>query len=338
MHEAGYFIRDNPYFREIGSKIRLYLNCMIEKIIYLKGIDPLVLYGTNNHHLEIIKHFFPKIKLIARGDQLKAVGEAIEITRFEDKIEKLFTFVDKYNRLTPLEIEGILLENGTSNGIEANEEGILIFGNNGKPIRSRTVHQQEMVDKYRTNDLLIATGPAGSGKTYIAVALAVRALRNREVKKIILSRPAVESGENLGFLPGDLREKLDPYLQPLYDALLDMMPARKLKEYMEDNVIQIAPLAFMRGRTLDNAFVILDEAQNASVNQLKMFLTRMGEFAKFAVTGDITQVDLPDPNKSGLVHAKQILDGIPGIAIIEFTRQDIIRHKLVEQIVKAYDK
>jgi phosphate starvation-inducible protein PhoH and related proteins len=313
---------------------------MIEKIIYLKGIDLLVLYGANNQHLEIIKRFFPKIKLIARGDQLKAVGDATEITRFEEKMEKLFEFVDKYNRLSPLEIEGILVENGTSNGngIEPGEEDILIFGNNGKPIRSRTVHQQEMVERYRTNDLLIATGPAGSGKTYIAVALAVRALRNREVKKIILSRPAVESGENLGFLPGDLREKLDPYLQPLYDALLDMMPARKLKEYMEDNVIQIAPLAFMRGRTLDNAFVILDEAQNASINQLKMFLTRMGEYAKFAVTGDITQVDLPDPNKSGLIHARQILAGIPGIAIVEFTREDIIRHRLVEQIVRAYEK
>jgi phosphate starvation-inducible PhoH-like protein len=310
---------------------------MIEKIIYLKGIDPLVLYGTNNQHLEIIKRFFPKIKLIARGDQLKAIGEAAEITRFEDKMEKLFGFVDKYNRLTPVEIEGILLENGTGSSL-AGEEDILVFGNSGKPIRARTAHQLEMVEKYRNHDLLIATGPAGSGKTYIAVALAVRALRNREVKRIILSRPAVESGENLGFLPGDLREKLDPYLQPLYDALLDMMPARKLKEYMEDNVIQIAPLAFMRGRTLDNAFVILDEAQNASVNQLKMFLTRMGEYAKFAVTGDITQVDLPDPNKSGLIHAKQILTGIPGIAIIEFSREDIIRHRLVEQIVRAYEK
>ncbi len=310
---------------------------MIEKIIYLKGIDPLVLYGANNQHLEIIKRFFPKIKLIARGDQLKAVGEASEITRFEDKIEKLFNFVDKFNRLSPAEIEGILLENGTSGGSEPGEEDILIFGNNGKPIRVRNLHQQEMVDQYRSHDLVIATGPAGSGKTYMAVALAVRALRNREVKRIILSRPAVESGENLGFLPGDLREKLDPYLQPLYDALEDMMSARKLKEYMEDNVIQIAPLAFMRGRTLDNAFVILDEAQNASVNQLKMFLTRMGEYSKFAVTGDITQVDLPDPRKSGLIHAKTILAGIPGIAIIDFTHQDIIRHRLVEQIVKAYE-
>ncbi len=312
---------------------------MIEKIIYLKGIDLLVLYGANNQHLEIIKRFFPKIKLIARGDQLKAVGEAAEIVRFEEKMEKLFGYVDKYNRLTPVELEGIMIENGTAGtgGIEPGEEDILIFGTNGKPIRSRTAHQKEMVEKYRNHDLLIATGPAGSGKTYIAVALAVRALRNHEVKRIILSRPAVESGENLGFLPGDLREKLDPYLQPLYDALLDMMPARKLKEFMEDNVIQIAPLAFMRGRTLDNAFVILDEAQNASINQLKMFLTRMGEYAKFAVTGDITQVDLPDPNKSGLIHAKTILAGIPGIAIVEFTREDIIRHRLVEQIVRAYD-
>jgi phosphate starvation-inducible PhoH-like protein len=237
-----------------------------------------------------------------------------------------------------LELEGILVENGPINGIESQDDDLLIFGNNGKPIRARTPHQKEMVEKYHSHDLLIATGPAGSGKTYIAVALAVRALRNREVKRVILSRPAVESGEHLGFLPGDLREKLDPYLQPLYDALLDMMPARKLKEYMEDNVIQIAPLAFMRGRTLENAFVILDEAQNASVNQLKMFLTRMGENSKFAVTGDITQIDLPDPNKSGLVHAREILTGIDGIALVEFSRQDIIRHKLVEKIVNAYEQ
>ncbi len=311
---------------------------MIEKIIYLKSIDPLLLYGANNQHLEIIRRFFSRIKIVARGDQLKAIGESSEITRFEDKMEKLFAFLDKYNRLSAAELEGILLENGSSERDEVIDEDILIFGNNGKPIRSKTPHQKEMVEKYRTHDLLIATGPAGSGKTYIAVALAVRALRNREVKRIILSRPAVESGENLGFLPGDLREKLDPYLQPLYDALLDMMPDRKLKEYMEDKIIQIAPLAFMRGRTLDNAFVILDEAQNASINQLKMFLTRMGEFSKFAVTGDITQIDLPDPNKSGLIHAKTILSDINGIAIIDFDKMDIIRHKLVEQIVRAYEK
>ncbi|MDD2570706.1 MAG: PhoH family protein [Bacteroidales bacterium] len=311
---------------------------MIEKLIYLKSVDPLLLYGANNQHLELIKRFFPKIKLIARGDQLKAIGPAGEITRFEKKMEELFNHLDKYNRLTALELEGILVENGPINGIDSQDDDLLIFGNNGKPIRARTPHQKEMVEKYHSHDLLIATGPAGSGKTYIAVALAVRALRNREVKRVILSRPAVESGEHLGFLPGDLREKLDPYLQPLYDALLDMMPARKLKEYMEDNVIQIAPLAFMRGRTLENAFVILDEAQNASVNQLKMFLTRMGENSKFAVTGDITQIDLPDPNKSGLVHAREILTGIDGIALVEFSRQDIIRHKLVEKIVNAYEQ
>ncbi len=311
---------------------------MIEKIIYLKSIDPLLLYGANNQHLEIIRRFFTKIKIVARGDQLKAIGEAGEISRFENKMEKLFAFLEKYNRLSASELEGLLLENGSSERDETIDEDILIFGNNGKPIRCRTPHQREMVEKYRTHDLLIATGPAGSGKTYIAVALAVRALRNREVKRIILSRPAVESGENLGFLPGDLREKLDPYLQPLYDALLDMMPDRKLKEYMEDKVIQIAPLAFMRGRTLDNAFVILDEAQNASINQLKMFLTRMGEFSKFAVTGDITQIDLPDANKSGLIHAKTILSEISGIAMIDFDKMDIIRHRLVEQIVRAYEK
>jgi len=228
--------------------------------------------------------------------------------------------------------------NGDKNTTVSEMKEVLVFGQNGKAIRARTPHQKELLSQYRKHDLLIATGPAGSGKTYIAVALAVRALKNREVKRIILSRPAVESGEQLGFLPGDLKEKLDPYLQPLYDALLDMMPGRKLDELMEENIIQIAPLAFMRGRTLENCFVILDEAQNATVNQLKMFLTRMGEHAKFIVTGDITQVDLPKSVTSGLIHAREILQGISGIAMIDFDHNDIIRHKLVRKIVKAYDK
>lgn len=312
---------------------------MIEKTIILKGINPLVLYGQNNSHLDIIRRFFLKVKIVARGDQLKAIGSAEEINRFESRMETIFGFIERHNRMSVADLENLLLDTPDHvRAQEATDEKILVYGNSGKPIRARTAHQQEMAEKYRTHDLLIAIGPAGSGKTYIAVTLAVRALRNKEVKRIILSRPAVESGEHLGFLPGDLREKLDPYLQPLYDALLDMMPARKLQELMEDNTIQIAPLAFMRGRTLENAFVILDEAQNASVNQLKMFLTRMGEHSKFAVTGDITQIDLPDRSKSGLVHARSILEGIQGIAIIDFDRSDIIRHRLVEKIVRAYEE
>lgn len=312
---------------------------MIEKIIYLKAIDPLVLYGPNNQLLQIVQKFFAKIKIIARGDQLKAIGPKEEITRFEEKIEQIFTHLDRHNSLTAVDLEDILFEDKRpGNGEIHSDQEILIFGQNGKTIRARNHHQKEMVKKSKKEDLLIATGPAGSGKTYIAVALAVRALRNREVKKIILSRPAVESGEQLGFLPGDLKEKLDPYLQPLYDALQDMMPMRKLNELMEENIIQIAPLAFMRGRTLENCYVILDEAQNATVNQVKMFLTRMGENAKFIVTGDVTQVDLPIQVKSGLLHARKLLVNIKGIAMIDFDQNDIIRHKLVGKIVQAYEK
>lgn len=310
---------------------------MTEKTINLKGTDPLILYGPNNTNLETIKKFFSRLKLIARGDQLKIIGQDVEITLFEQQINRIFEHVDQYNQLTPQELENLLLGENPDQSQANAESDILLFGIGGKPIKPRTFHQREMVEQAGKHDLLVATGPAGSGKTYIAVALAVKALRNKEVKRIILSRPAVESGEHLGFLPGDLREKLDPYLQPLYDALLDMIPGKKLQELMEDNIIQIAPLAFMRGRTLENAFVILDEAQNASVNQLKMFLTRMGEHSKFAVTGDITQIDLPNQQKSGLLHAREILEGIKGIAMIDFDRSDIIRHRLVERIVKAYE-
>jgi len=312
---------------------------MIEKIFYLGGVDPHAFYGQNNIHLEIIKSFFPKIMVIARGDEIKVAGSQKEISLFEIKINKVFNYISQFNKLDQYTLEGLLRESGNSkNGDKEADNDVLIFGNSGKPIRSRTPHQKVMVEKYKNHDLLVATGPAGSGKTYIAVALALRALRNKEVRRIILSRPAVESGEQLGFLPGDLKEKLDPYLQPLYDALLDMMPARKLAELMEENIIQIAPLAFMRGRTLENAFVILDEAQNTTINQLKMFLTRMGANSKFAITGDITQIDLLKPSMSGLVHAHEILRDIPGIAIIDFDRSDIVRHKLVEKIVNAYSK
>lgn len=311
---------------------------MIEKTIYLKAIDPLLLYGANNQLLQVFQRFFSKIKIIARGDQLKAIGPKEEISRFEIKVAQVFSHLDKHNSLSASDLEEILFEDQSTKPEKSKEdEEVLLFGQNGKTIRARNIHQREMVKKSFTHDLLIATGPAGSGKTYLAVALAVRALRNREVKRIILSRPAVESGEQLGFLPGDLKEKLDPYLQPLYDALLDMMPARKLNELMEENIIQIAPLAFMRGRTLENCFVILDEAQNATVGQLKMFLTRMGENAKFIVTGDVTQVDLPRQVKSGLLHARNLLGPIKGIAMIDFDQKDIIRHHLVQKIVQAYE-
>ncbi len=312
---------------------------MIEKILYLKGIDPVVFYGQNNLHIEIIKHFFPKLKIIARGDQVKVIGNTNEIELFEKKLNIIFAHINQFNRLDQYSLEGLLNEVPSNGQNKKNKDGdVLVFGNNGKAIRTRTPNQKVMVEKYKTHDLLVATGPAGSGKTYMAVALAVHALRNKEVKRIVLSRPAVESGEQLGFLPGDLKEKLDPYLQPLYDALLDLMPARKLTEYMEDNTIQIAPLAFMRGRTLENSFVILDEAQNATINQLKMFLTRMGKNSKFIVTGDITQIDLQPPSKSGLLHAHKLLKNIEGIALIDFDKADIIRHKLVERIVIAYEK
>ena len=311
---------------------------MIEKVFKLKGIDLATFYGQNNSNIETLKSFFPKLKIIARGDQLKALGNPGEIELFEDKIKRITHHLEQFNQLDQYSLEGILGESSTKGKLEKElENDVLLFGRSGKPIRSRTKHQKVMVEKFKTHDLLVATGPAGSGKTYMAVALAVRALRNKEIRKIILSRPAVESGEQLGFLPGDLKEKLDPYLQPLYDALLDMMPAKKLAEYMEENVIQIAPLAFMRGRTLENSFVILDEAQNATINQLKMFLTRMGNNSKFIVTGDITQIDLGNRSQSGLVHARDLLVNIPGIAIIDFDKTDIIRHKLVERIVDAYE-
>ncbi|MEA1876449.1 MAG: PhoH family protein [Bacteroidota bacterium] len=313
---------------------------MSEKTIFLKAVDPLLLYGTNNQLLQVLQSFYSKIKIVARGDKLKAIGPKEEINRFVSTMEMVFSHIEQHNSLTAADLEEILFEdkqpeNGKIHNDNDNE--ILIFGQNGKSIRARNHHQKEMVKKFKTHDLIIATGPAGSGKTYMAVALAIRALRNREVKRIILSRPAVESGEQLGFLPGDLKEKLDPYLQPLYDALLDMMPARKLNDLMDNNIIQIAPLAFMRGRTLENCFVILDEAQNATIGQLKMFLTRMGENAKFIVTGDVTQVDLPKQVKSGLLHARELLSNIKGISMIEFDQKDIIRHKLVQKIVDAYE-
>lgn len=312
---------------------------MNERLILIEGIDPLALYGVNNSYFNIIINHFPKLKIVARGDEVKVLGEEREIDVFENKLISLIDFYRKYNRLTEEIIKDFL--NETDDSISQVEEDMgdtLVFGNNGRIIKARTVNQRILVEKYRENDLLFAIGPAGSGKTYTAIALAVRALKNKEVKRIILTRPAVEAGERLGFLPGDLKEKLDPYLQPLYDALNDMIPARKLNDYMEEGIVQIAPLAYMRGRTLDNAFVILDEAQNTSINQMKMFLTRMGNNAKFIVTGDITQIDLPRREDSGLVPTIKLLKNVPGLSIIYFDSRDIIRHKLVKYIVHAFEK
>jgi phosphate starvation-inducible PhoH-like protein len=309
---------------------------MLEKLIYLESIDLAEFLGVQNTKLDLIKAHFPKLRIVARGNWLKAMGDAEEVTDFEEKINQLIEHYERYNVLKEDSINDIL--NGKQRVQTEQWDDTILFGINGKPIKARTENQQKLVKANETNDLMFAVGPAGSGKTYTAIALAVKALKSREVKRIILSRPAVEAGEKLGFLPGDMREKIDPYLQPLYDALQDMIPAVKLREYMENQTIQIAPLAYMRGRTLNNAFVILDEAQNTTTNQLKMFLTRMGTTAKFVVTGDITQIDLPNPMTSGLVQAMRILKGIKGIERIKFSVKDIVRHRLVQDIVEAYEK
>ncbi len=311
---------------------------MIEQLIYLEGIDPAILYGVNNSLLDKIKSFFPKLKIVARGDEIRIYGDEDEISRFDDLIHTLIEHLQKFNRLSENDLDQLMAGELFQESGQESPSGVLVYGNHGKMVAARTVNQRQLVAEYNKNDLLFAIGPAGTGKTYTAIALAVKAFKNKEVKKIILTRPAVEAGEHLGFLPGDVKEKLDPYLQPLYDALHDMLPVRKLKDYIADGAIQIAPLAYMRGRTLDNAAVILDEAQNATTNQLKMFLTRMGKSAKFIVTGDITQIDLPDKNKSGLTYALKILNNVRGLAIIYFDERDIIRHKLVKLIVKAYEK
>lgn len=309
----------------------------LEKIISLEDIDYAHFWGTNDKILEFVKILFPKLKIIARGEMLKLIGAENDINNFEKKLESMIFFYEKFGRIDEKAIMQIMDNSGEENLTEETSSEILVHGRNGLLIKARTANQHRMVKACENNDLIFAIGPAGTGKTYTAVALAVRALKNKEIKRIILTRPAVEAGENLGFLPGDLRDKLDPYLQPLYDALRDMIPQQKLLSYWEDNTIEIAPLAFMRGRTLDNAFVILDEAQNATSSQLKMFLTRMGRNAKFIVTGDITQIDLPKNQKSGLPQAVEILDGIEGISIIHLTKRDVIRHKLVTKIINAYE-
>lgn len=327
---------------------------MKERIYTLKEMDPVEVYGVNDRFIKSICSHFPNLKVVPRGEKLIMKGEEEQIEAFLRVLEMLIAKRMKKRSLSMDDVDSIfetLSFNsfGGEKGAESNDcssdsaaqsqapEDIIVYGNEGKIIRARTKNQMRLVDDYQSHDLIFATGPAGTGKTYTAIALAVRALKNREVKRLILTRPAVEAGERLGFLPGDLKDKLDPYLQPLYDALQDMVPAQRLKSYMEDGTIQIAPLAYMRGRTLESAFVILDEAQNTNLVQLKMFLTRMGNHAKFIVTGDITQIDLPNKGDSGLKRAMEILKGIPGISYVNFTKEDIVRHPLVTKIVKAFE-
>ena len=308
---------------------------MIERIYILESVDPVIFYGVNNVNMQLIKTLFPKLRIVARGNVMKVIGDEDESELFLKKIREVEKYCEEFNSLS----EDVILDiiKGKAPVI-TKQENLIIHGMNGKPIVARTENQQRLVKAFEENDLVFATGPAGTGKTFVAIALAVKALKNKEIRKIILSRPAVEAGEKLGFLPGEMKDKLDPYLQPLYDALQDMVPGAKLKEYMENNVIQIATLAFMRGRTLNDAVIILDEAQNTTTHQIKMFLTRLGMNAKMIITGDVTQIDLPPTATSGLVQAMQILKGVKGIGKVEFEKKDIVRHKLVQRIVEAYDK
>ena len=308
---------------------------MIERIYILETVDPVIFYGVNNSNMQLIKTLFPKLRIVARGNVMKVIGDEEESELFLKKIREIEKYCEEFNSLSEEVIIDIVKGKGPT---VVKQENLIIHGMNGKPITARTENQQLLVKAFEENDLVFATCPAGSGKTFVAIALAVKALKNKEVRKIILSRPAVEAGEKLGFLPGEMKDKLDPYLQPLYDALQDMIPAVKLKEYMENNVIQIAPLAFMRGRTLNDAVIILDEAQNTTTHQIKMFLTRLGMNAKMIVTGDMTQIDLPASVTSGLKEAMGILKNVPGIGRVEFNKKDIVRHKLVQRIVEAYDK
>ena len=308
---------------------------MIERHVIIDNVDPVVFYGVNNSNIQLIRNLFPKLRMAARGNVIKVIGEEEETAFFEQKIKELAEVCNHYNQLT----DDVIIN--TIKGTPPKElkmDDAIIFGVNGKPIKARTPNQQLLVKTISESDLTFALGPAGTGKTYLAVAMTVRALKNREVRKIILSRPAVEAGEKLGFLPGDMKDKIDPYLQPLYDALEDMIPPMKLKEYMETNVIQIAPLAFMRGRTLNDAMVVLDEAQNTTTHQIKMFLTRLGMGSKMIVTGDVTQIDLPRTTSSGLIQALKILRNVKGIGKVEFEKADIVRHHLVQRIVEAYER
>ena len=312
---------------------------MTEKTIHIDGVDPRELFGAQDTYLELIREQYPALRIVARGSKMKVMGEERLIEQFVKKFEQFEAYYDKYGHVSKEVIRQCFGTAGMSADEPPTHEGdVIVYGNNGNVIRARTANQRRLVDLFEKNDLLFAVGPAGSGKTYTAIALAVRALKEKQVRRVILTRPAVEAGEKLGFLPGDMKEKLDPYLQPLYDALNDMIPAAKLSKYMEEGTVQIAPLAYMRGRTLDNAFVILDEAQNTTLSQIKMFLTRMGRNAKFIVTGDVTQIDLPKAGDSGLMRAMKMLGSIQGIASVEFDKGDIVRHPLVKHIVEAFEK
>jgi phosphate starvation-inducible PhoH-like protein len=315
---------------------------LIEKVIIIDSHNPVEIYGINDEKLNIVRKYFPQLKIIARGNEIKLIGQKEEIFRFEKKWKQLLRHYDDFGVLTISVIEGLMSNSTEKKELESIglsefvQPNIILYGTNGTVIKAKTANQQKLVSAVEKYDIVFAIGPAGSGKTYTAVALAVRSLKNKQVKRIILTRPAVEAGENLGFLPGDLKEKLDPYMQPIYDALADMIPADKLQLYIENRTIQIAPLAFMRGRTLDNAFVILDEAQNTTQSQMKMFLTRMGNNAKFVITGDVTQIDLPNKQPSGLLQSIQLLKDIEGIKILYLDESDIVRHPLVRQIIQRY--
>ena len=308
---------------------------MIEKHIVLEDIDPVMFYGVNNAHLQMIKSLYPKLRIVARDNVIRVLGDEEEMAKVEEDIEQMRKHLLKYNMLNDEDILDIVKGKQTK---ADSVKGVLVYSISGRPIKSRSENQQQLIDAYEKNDMVFAVGPAGTGKTYLSIALAVKALKEKAIKKIILSRPAVEAGEKLGFLPGDMKDKIDPYLQPLYDALEDMIPAVKLQDMMEKHIIQIAPLAFMRGRTLSDAVVILDEAQNTTSQQIRMFLTRMGMNTKMIITGDLTQIDLPREQRSGLKEALKILDGVEGIGVVKLGQTDIVRHKLVTRIVNAYDK
>lgn len=308
---------------------------MIEKHIVLEDIDPVMFYGVNNAHLQMIKSLYPKLRIVARDNVIRVLGDEEEMAKVEEDIEQMRKHLLKYNMLNDEDILDIVKGKQTK---ADSVKGVLVYSISGRPIKSRSENQQQLIDAYEKNDMVFAVGSAGTGKTYLSIALAVKALKEKAIKKIILSRPAVEAGEKLGFLPGDMKDKIDPYLQPLYDALEDMIPAVKLQDMMEKHIIQIAPLAFMRGRTLSDAVVILDEAQNTTSQQIRMFLTRMGMNTKMIITGDLTQIDLPREQRSGLKEALKILDGVEGIGVVKLGQKDIVRHKLVTRIVNAYDK
>ena len=308
---------------------------MIEKHIILEDVDPVMFYGVGNAHLQMIKSLYPKLRIVARDNVLRVLGDEEEMAKAEEDIELMRKHLAKYNMLNEEDILDIVKGKQTK---ADSVKGVLVYSISGRPIKSRSENQQQLIEAYEKNDMVFAVGPAGTGKTYLSIALAVKALKEKTIKKIILSRPAVEAGEKLGFLPGDMKDKIDPYLQPLYDALEDMIPAVKLQDMMEKHIIQIAPLAFMRGRTLSDAVVILDEAQNTTSQQIRMFLTRMGMNTKMIITGDLTQIDLPREQRSGLKEALKILDGVEGIGVVKLGQKDIVRHKLVTRIVNAYDK